>query len=119
MSQLLLDHVDRPSLEMTATYPSKLLFSWFDEVMYRGWKHSLEPSDMYSLQVLQWSNRVMFTCQKGTNKLKKQEFVFILYDMPYSLVTQQRTPTRLGGRTGRQKSEKPTGKSLLDQERVH
>ena len=56
-------------MEMTATYPSKLLFSWFDEVMYRGWKHPLEPSDMYSLQVLQLSNRV--TPKKVLNKLTK------------------------------------------------
>ena len=37
-------------MEMTASYPSKLLFSWFDGVMYRGWRRPLEPSDMHNLQ---------------------------------------------------------------------
>ena len=44
------DQVERPSLEMTATYPSKLLFSWFDTVIYTGSKKPLEPSDLYNLQ---------------------------------------------------------------------
>ena len=35
---------------MTATYPSKLFFSWFDRVIYTGSKKPLEPADLYSLQ---------------------------------------------------------------------
>ncbi|XP_025410477.1 multidrug resistance-associated protein 1 isoform X2 [Sipha flava] len=41
--------VEKPCPEMKASYPSRLLFSWFDELAWTGYKHPLDTKDLWSM----------------------------------------------------------------------
>jgi ATP-binding cassette subfamily C (CFTR/MRP) protein 1 len=53
------DHVVHPSPEINASFPSKMLFSWFDGTIKRGWKNPLKEGDLYDLDPESSCKRVM------------------------------------------------------------
>ena len=42
--------LERPSPEMNANFPSRVMFSWFTGFMLKGWKNPLTTEDLYNLK---------------------------------------------------------------------
>ena len=45
----LLEQVENLTPERFASFPSKMFFSWFDALTWKGWKKTLVPEDLWTL----------------------------------------------------------------------
>ena len=43
------DFVANPSPEMTASYPSQIVYAWFDGIIKKGWKNPITEEDLHDI----------------------------------------------------------------------
>ncbi|CAD6208432.1 GSCOCT00003444001.2-RA-CDS [Cotesia congregata] len=64
--------VDRPCPEQSASYPSKILFGWFDSLAWKGFKKPLTTSDLWSMNPEDTASEIVPKFNKyWTRNLKK------------------------------------------------
>lgn len=51
--------VEKPCPEMKASYPSRVLFSWFDTLAWAGYRHPLETKDLWDMNYEDSSREVV------------------------------------------------------------
>ena len=69
----LIDYVANPSPEVAASYPSKLVFAWFDSTIKKGWKKPIREDDLHDMNPEFSCRNVMTTWTKHwQNQAKKK-----------------------------------------------
>ncbi|XP_016840834.1 multidrug resistance-associated protein 1 isoform X1 [Nasonia vitripennis] len=51
--------VEKPCPEQSASFPSRLTFSWFDALAWRGFKNPLETSDLWSMNPMDMAKEIV------------------------------------------------------------
>jgi ATP-binding cassette subfamily C (CFTR/MRP) protein 1 len=51
--------VEKPCPEQSASFPSRLTFGWFDSLAWRGFKHPLETSDLWSMNSVDMAREIV------------------------------------------------------------
>ena len=67
--------MDKPSPELNASFPSMLIFSWFDAMVKKGYKKPLESDDLYNLKPRDSSAVVNPTWSRNWNKQVEKDRV--------------------------------------------
>ncbi|XP_044001771.1 multidrug resistance-associated protein 1 isoform X9 [Aphidius gifuensis] len=60
--------VERPCPEQAASFPSRLLFAWFDKMAWTGFKKPLEPTDLWSMNPEDTAAEIIPKFDKHWNK---------------------------------------------------
>ena len=70
------EFVANPSPELAASYPSTLVFAWFDSIIKKGWKNPIQEEDLYDISPEFSCRNVMMTWtrhwQNQENKKKSK-----------------------------------------------
>ena len=75
-----IDYVSNPSPELAASYPSQMVFAWFDSIIKKGWKNPITEEDLYDISPENTCHSVMETWTKhwksqvDDKKLKGKSF---------------------------------------------
>ena len=73
IDSILKEYVANPSPEVTASYPSKLVFAWFDSTIKKGWKNPIREDDLHDMSPEFSCRNVMTTWTKyWQNQAKKK-----------------------------------------------
>ena len=59
-----IDYVSNPSPELAASYPSQMVFAWFDSIIKKGWKNPITEEDLYDISPEYTCRSVMETWNK-------------------------------------------------------
>ena len=59
-----IDYVSNPSPELAASYPSQMVFAWFDSIIKKGWKNPITEEDLYDISPENTCHSVMETWTK-------------------------------------------------------
>ena len=59
-----IDYVSNPSPELAASYPSQMVFAWFDSIIKKGWKNPITEEDLYDISPEYTCHSVMETWTK-------------------------------------------------------
>ncbi|XP_058792373.1 multidrug resistance-associated protein 1 isoform X4 [Phymastichus coffea] len=69
--------VDKPCPEQSASFPSRLIFGWFDSLAWTGFKRPLEITDLWSMNPVDMAKEIVPKFDKYWNKsLKKVDKQF-------------------------------------------
>ncbi|XP_066599372.1 multidrug resistance-associated protein 1 isoform X2 [Prorops nasuta] len=72
--------VERPCPEQAASYPSRILFTWFDSLAWKGFRKPLESSDLWSMNPEDTATEIVPKFDKYWNKnVKKGETLLWTY----------------------------------------
>ncbi|XP_034949722.1 multidrug resistance-associated protein 1 isoform X2 [Chelonus insularis] len=73
-------HVEFPCPEQSASYPSRILFAWFDSMAWKGFKKPLETSDLWSMNPEDTAAEIVPKFNKyWTRNIKKFDKLFCNY----------------------------------------
>lgn len=60
--------VNNPSPEETSGFPARLIFSWFDPMIWKGFKKPLEFTDLWDMKQIDSSAEVVPAFEKNYHK---------------------------------------------------
>ncbi|XP_058792378.1 multidrug resistance-associated protein 1 isoform X9 [Phymastichus coffea] len=64
--------VDKPCPEQSASFPSRLIFGWFDSLAWTGFKRPLEITDLWSMNPVDMAKEIVPKFDKYWNKSLKK-----------------------------------------------